>query len=133
MSTYVTGKVYVAWWAAALAEKLPSGMTVNAVSPGSVPTTNFQRHQGWMMRNLMVPMMKLIPKAMGMAGSVEDAAHRYLEASTFSTDLSGKFFASPPGKLVGAQEAQTNSHFLDEKNQQASWNMLTQLSQISLN
>lgn len=132
MSTYVTGKVYVAWWAAALATKLPAGMTVNAVSPGSVLNTNFQRHQGWMMRNLMVPMMKLMPKSMAMAGSVEDAAKRYVDASSFSPDVSGQFFAAPPGKLVGVLERQTTPHFLDEKNQQASWNMLTQLSQISL-
>ncbi|MBT3189111.1 MAG: SDR family NAD(P)-dependent oxidoreductase [Anaerolineae bacterium] len=133
MNTYVTGKVYVAWWAAALASKLPAGMTVNAVSPGSVPNTNFLRHQGWLMRNLMAPMMKLIPKSMGMAASVEDAARRYLDASSFTADLSGQFFASAPGKMVGTLERQSMPHFLDEKNQQASWNMLTQLSQISLN
>jgi len=133
MSTYVTGKVYVAWWAATLASKLPAGMTVNAVSPGSVPTTNFQRHQGWMMRNLIVPMMNMMPKSMGTASTLEDGARRYLDASSFSTDHSGQFFASAPGKMVGALVAQTTPHFLDEKNQQASWNMLTKLSKVSLN
>ena len=133
MSTYVTSKVYVAWWAAVLASKLPNGMTVNAVSPGSVPDTNFARRQSWMMMHVVLPMMKLMPKSMGMAGSIEDAARRYLDASSFSSDVSGKFFASPPGKMVGPLEVQTAEHFVDEKNQQASWNMLTELSQISLN
>lgn len=132
MSTYVTGKVYVAWWAAALAERLPEGMTVNAVSPGSVPTTNFARHQGFMMK-LMMPMMKMMPRSMGMASSVIDGARRYLDASTFDTMDSGKFFASPAGKLVGPLEVQVDGHFNDKANQQASWNMLTRLSQVSLN
>ena len=133
LSTYVTGKVYVAWWAAALASKLPDGMTVNAVSPGSVPDTNFARHQGWMTRTVMFPMMKLMPKSMGMAGTLEDAARRYLDASSFSPEVSGEFFASAPGKLTGPLEVQTTPHFLDTKNQQASWAMLTRLSQASLN
>lgn len=132
MSAYVTGKVYVAWWAAALASKLPEGMTVNAVSPGSAPDTNFARHQGWMM-SLMMPMMKLMPKKMGMAGSIKDGAHRYVEASSYGPDTSGEFFASPSGKMVGPLEVQPHTHFHDEKNQQASWNMLTKLSQASLN
>lgn len=132
MSTYVTGKVYVAWWAAVLASKLPDGMTINAVSPGSAPDTNFARHQGWLMR-LMMPMMKLLPSRLGMAGSIEDSAQRYLDASRFGSSVNGHFFASPPGKFVGELEIQTDEHFMDKKNQEASWNMLTELSQISLN
>jgi NAD(P)-dependent dehydrogenase (short-subunit alcohol dehydrogenase family) len=132
MDAYVTGKVYVAWWAAELARKLPAGMSVNAVSPGSAPDTNFVRHQGLMMK-MMVPFVKMMPKKMGMAGSVEQGARRYIDASSFSPATSGKFFASPPGKLVGELEVQQESHFYDEKNQAASWNMLTQLSGISLN
>lgn len=133
MNAYVTSKVYVAWWAAALASKLPNGMIVNAISPGSVPDSNFARNQNWLMRTMMPMMMKLMPKRMGMAASLEDGARRYLDASGFGSDVSGQFFASPPGKLVGVLELQTTPHFLDKKNQQASWNMLTQLSQISLN
>ena len=41
MSIYVTAKVYVAWWAAALARRLPQGMVVNAVSPGQCPNHQF--------------------------------------------------------------------------------------------
>lgn len=133
MNAYVTSKVYVAWWAAALASKLPTGMTVNAVSPGGVAETNFARNQSWLMRTLMPPMMKLMPKSMGLNGPIENAARRYLDASTYSPEVSGQFFASPQGKLVGELEVQSNSHFLDKKNQQASWNMLTQLSHASLN
>lgn len=132
MNTYVTSKVYVTWWVAALAAKLPKGMTVNAVSPGSAPDTNFVRHQNWLMKYLMPPMMKLMPKSMGMAGSIEDAARRYLDASNFSSDISGHFFASPPGKMTGPLEVQTAEHFLDEKNHQACWNMVTEISETSL-
>ena len=132
MSTYVTRKVYVAWWAATLASKLPAGMTVNAVSPGSVPTTNFARHQGVMMK-LMMPVRKLMPRSMGMAAPVADGARRYVDASAFKPADSGKFYASPPSKMVGPLEVQTHKHFMDERNQEASWTMLTRLSQVSLN
>ena len=40
---YATVKLFAAWWAAELARKLPEGMTVNAVSPGSTPGTNADR------------------------------------------------------------------------------------------
>ena len=36
--TYADAKLIVAWWAAALARRLPSGMAVYAVSPGTRPT-----------------------------------------------------------------------------------------------
>src|SRR5271157_1787704 len=36
---YADAKLIVAWWAAALARRLPSGMAVYAVSPGSAPDT----------------------------------------------------------------------------------------------
>jgi hypothetical protein len=38
---YADAKLIIAWWAAALARRLPSGMAVYAVSPGSG-----DRHQG---------------------------------------------------------------------------------------
>ena len=40
---YATAKMFVAWWAAELARRLPAGMTVNAVSPGSTPGTDIVR------------------------------------------------------------------------------------------
>src|SRR5882724_1560186 len=42
--TYADAKLIVAWWAAALARRLPSGMAVYAVSPGSAPDTKAVRN-----------------------------------------------------------------------------------------
>lgn len=43
---YADAKLIVAWWAAALARRLPSGMAVYAVSPGSAPDTKAVRNAG---------------------------------------------------------------------------------------
>jgi NAD(P)-dependent dehydrogenase (short-subunit alcohol dehydrogenase family) len=37
-NAYADAKMFVALWSAALARRLPAGMTVNAVSPGAAPT-----------------------------------------------------------------------------------------------
>ena len=50
--TYATAKMFVAWWTAQLANRLPDGMTVNTVSPGSTPDTNAINNgtgEGWML------------------------------------------------------------------------------------
>ncbi len=43
---YADAKLIVAWWAAALARRLPSGLAVYAVSPGSAPDTKAIRNGG---------------------------------------------------------------------------------------
>ena len=73
MNAYVTAKVYVAWWAAALSRKLPPGMVVNAVSPGSVPSTNFVRNQSFLMRG-MTGIMGSVGTFVGMAQPVSTAS-----------------------------------------------------------
>jgi len=78
---YVTAKMVVAWWAAALSRKLPAGMTVNAVSPGSAPASSIARNAPFIMRTIMLPMMKVVGPLMGMAGSVETGARRYVDAA----------------------------------------------------
>ena len=47
-TAYSNAKLYVAYWAAELAQKLPAGMTVNAVSPGSAPDTNAARNANFL-------------------------------------------------------------------------------------
>lgn len=84
--TYADAKLIVAWWAAELARRLPSGMAVYAVSPGSAPDTKAVRNLGWFMKWVMIPLVKLIP---GMSQKPETAARRYLDASEFGTDVSG--------------------------------------------
>src|SRR5450432_3808272 len=48
--TYADAKLIVAWWVAALARRLPSGMAVYAVSPGSAPDTKAVRNLGTVMK-----------------------------------------------------------------------------------
>ncbi|RKE37225.1 short subunit dehydrogenase [Paraburkholderia sp. BL23I1N1] len=42
-NAYADAKLFVAWWVAALARRLPSGMAVYAVSPGAATATNVSR------------------------------------------------------------------------------------------
>jgi len=120
-------KLIVAWWAAALARRLPLGMAVYAVSPGSTPDTKGLRNAGPALKWLMVPLMKLVP---GMSHNPETAAHRYLQASAFGTDVSGQFFASAPGKFTGPMEAMRHPHFHDRANQEAAWQAVVEVSGV---
>jgi NAD(P)-dependent dehydrogenase (short-subunit alcohol dehydrogenase family) len=122
---YADAKVVVAWWAAALARRLPSGMAVYTVSPGSAPDTQAVRNAGPALKWLMLPLVKLIP---GMAQTPETAARRYLQASEFGTDVSGQFFASAPKKLTGPIEAMRHPHFHDRANQEAAWQAVVSVS-----
>jgi NAD(P)-dependent dehydrogenase (short-subunit alcohol dehydrogenase family) len=125
--TYADAKLIVAWWAAALARRLPSGMAVYAVSPGSAPDTKAVRNLGPIMKWLMIPLVKLIP---GMSQTPETAARRYLQASEFGTDVSGQFFASAPKKLTGPIEAMRHPHFHDRANQEAAWQAVVKVSGV---
>jgi NAD(P)-dependent dehydrogenase (short-subunit alcohol dehydrogenase family) len=124
---YADAKLIVAWWAAALARRLPSGMAVYAVSPGSAPDTKAVRNLGPAMKWLMIPLVKLIP---GMSQTPATAAHRYLQASAFGTDVSGQFFASAPKKLTGSMEAMRHPHFHDRANQEAAWQAVVKVSGV---
>jgi NAD(P)-dependent dehydrogenase (short-subunit alcohol dehydrogenase family) len=126
---YADAKLIVAWWAAALARRLPRGMAVYAVSPGSTPDTKGLRNAGPALKWLMVPLVKLIP---GMSHTPETAAHRYLQASEFGTDVSGQFFASAPKKLTGPIEAMRQPLFHDRANQEAAWQAVVEVSGVDL-
>ncbi len=120
-TAYASAKLFVAWWAAALAERLPYGMTVNAVSPGSAPDTEAARNANFFMRNVMMPVMKLAPKRLGLAASVSDASLRYVDALKFDQDVTGRFFASAPKKLTGPLYRVDLDHVADRPSQQAAW------------
>ena len=126
---FADAKLIVAWWAAALARRLPSGMAVYAVSPGAAPATNAVRNAGPLTKWLLIPVTKLIP---GMSHTPETAAHRYLQASEFGTDVSGQFFASAPKKLTGPIEAMRHPHFHDRANQEATWQAVVRVSGVDL-
>src|SRR5258707_15255011 len=128
-NAYADAKLIVAWWVAALARRLPSGMAVYAVSPGAATDTKVVRNAGPALKYLMIPIVNLIP---GMNQTPETAARRYLQASEFGTDVSGKFFASAQGKFSGPIEAQRHPHLHDRASQEAAWQAVVNLAEDHL-
>ena len=124
---YADAKVMIAWWAAALARRLPSGMAVYAVAPGSAPDTKASRNVTPVLRYVFIPLVKLIP---GMTQTPEAAARRYIQASDFGNEVSGQLFASAPGKLTGPIEAMRQPHLHDRANQEAAWQAVVAVSGI---
>ncbi|BCF94974.1 SDR family NAD(P)-dependent oxidoreductase [Paraburkholderia largidicola] len=127
-NAYADAKLIVAWWAAALARRLPSGMAVYAVSPGAATATNVSRQASLAVRYLFIPIANLIP---GMNQTPETAAGRYIQASKFGADVSGQFFASAQGKFSGPIEAQLHPHLLDGANQEAAWQAVVNVSGVN--
>ena len=80
------------------------------------------------MRRIMVPLMKMAPSRLGLAASVGTAAGRYLRAAAFSSDVTGKFFASPPKKMTGDLVVVDLPHINDEASQEAAWNVVVRLA-----
>ena len=128
-NAYADAKLIVAWWVAALARRLPSGMAVYAVSPGASNATNVARNAGPLLKYLMIPIVNLIP---GMNQTPETAARRYLQASEFGTDVSGQFFASAQGKFSGPMEVQRQPHLHDRASQEAAWQAVVKVSGVDL-
>ena len=126
-NAYADAKLIIAWWVAALARRLPSGMAVYAVSPGGATATKVARNAGPLLKYLMIPIVNLIP---GMNQTPETAARRYLQASEFGTDVSGQFFASAQGKFSGPIEAQRHPHLHDRANQEAAWQAVVKVSGV---
>jgi NAD(P)-dependent dehydrogenase (short-subunit alcohol dehydrogenase family) len=128
-NAYADAKLIIAWWVAALARRLPSGMAVYAVSPGGATATKVVRSAGPLLKYLFIPIVNLIP---GMNQTPETAARRYLQASEFGTDVSGQFFASAQGKFSGPIEAQLHPHLHDRANQEAAWLAVVKVSGVDL-
>jgi len=126
-NAYADAKLIIAWWVAALARRLPSGMAVYAVSPGAATDTKVVRNAGPALKYLFIPIVNLIP---GMNQTPETAARRYLQASEFGTDVSGQFFASAKGKFTGPIEAQRHPHLHDRANQEAAWQAVVKVSGV---
>ncbi len=128
-NAYADAKLTIAWWVAALARRLPSGMAVYAVSPGGATATKVVRNAGPALKYLFIPMANLIP---GMNQTPETAARRYLQASGFGTDVSGQFFASAQGKFSGPIELQRHPHLHDRASQEAAWQAVVEVSGVDL-
>jgi NAD(P)-dependent dehydrogenase (short-subunit alcohol dehydrogenase family) len=124
-NAYADAKLIIAWWVAALARRLPSGMAVYAVSPGAATATKVSRQAGLAVKYLFIPIANLIP---GMNQTPETAARRYIQASKFGTDVSGQFFASAQGKFSGPIVAQRHPHLLDRASQEAAWQAVVKVS-----
>lgn len=128
MNAYGVAKLFVVWWVASLSKKLEKGITINAISPGSVVGTNFVRNMSWGVRNILAPIIKTIGPLMGMDGSVSTAAKRYLEASHFDKNKSGMFFASPPKKMVGKLQEQHSTLFQDQTKQKECYDLVVEFA-----
>lgn len=122
---YATVKMFAVWWAAELAGKLPPGMTVNVVSPGSTPGTSGARDAPFLMKWVLIPIIKLIP---GLSHSVSDGAARYVEATTFGAERTGQFFASKPKKGTGPLHTIEMDHFNNPAAQVALWSVTTRIT-----
>ena len=128
-NTYADAKLIIAWWVAALARRLASGMAVYAVSPGAATATRAVRNAGLALKYFFIPIVSLIP---GMNQTPETAARRYLQASEFGTDVSGQFFASAQGKFSGPIEVQRQPHLYDHASQEAAWQAVVKVSGVDL-
>jgi NAD(P)-dependent dehydrogenase (short-subunit alcohol dehydrogenase family) len=128
-NTYADAKLIIAWWTAALARRLPSGMAVYAVSPGGATATKVVRSASPLLKYLFIPIVNLIP---GMNQTPETAARRYIQASEFGTDVSGQFFASAKGKFSGPIEVQRQPHLHDRASQEAAWQAVVKVSGVDL-
>lgn len=124
---YADAKLFVAFWSAQLAGKLPDGMTVNAVSPGGAPYTLAARNANFFMKRVMMPVFNHAPARLGLSSSVSVAAHRYLEVESYE-GVTGEFFASAPKKMTGPIEAMKMPHIHDEASQTAVWSALVAVS-----
>lgn len=124
-TAYANAKLFVAHWSADLAAKLPTGMTVNAVSPGSAPDTNASRNAPFLMKKVLIPFFKLVP---GKSAPVSEAASRFVQASEFSDEVNGAFFASAPKQMTGELHRVDLAHVNDPDSQAATWAALVRVS-----
>lgn len=124
-AAYATAKLFVAYWSAVLARKLPAGMTVNTVSPGSAPSTDAGRNANFFMRYIMIPFFRLVP---GMSAPVSVAASRYIEAAGYPEQVSGQFFASAPKKVIGQLHKVELAHVHDRESQEATWDAIVRVA-----
>lgn len=124
-TAYANAKLFVAYWAAELARKLPTGMTVNAVSPGSAPDTGAGRNANFFMKKIMMPFFKLMP---GMSAPTSVGAARYIEVSDYPEQVNGEFFASAPKKMTGDLHKVELDHVKDEASQVAAWDAVVKVA-----
>ncbi len=124
-TAYSNAKLFVAYWSAELAHRLPTGTTVNAVSPGSAPDTGAARNANFFMKRILLPFFKLVP---GKAATTPVAASRYIEASAYPEQVTGQFFASAPKKMIGDLHKVDLPHVADRESQAAAWDAIVKVA-----
>ncbi len=83
-----------------------------------------------MMKHVMMSIIKVVGPMMSMAGTLEEAAKRYVTAASYDDQTSGHFYASPAKKLVGPVQIQQQPHITSPAFREASWNVVVKLSEI---
>ncbi len=87
-NTYADAKLIIAWWVAALARRLPSGMAVYAVSPGGATATKVVRNAGPLLKYLFIPIVRPYSRHESDAGDREENVATS-EASGFEAERLG--------------------------------------------
>ena len=125
--TYADAKLIVAWWAAALARRLPSGMAVYAVSPGAATDTKAVRNLGPVMKWLMIPLVKPHSRHV-----IRRRRPRPVGTSRRrSSEPTSRGNSSPrPKKFTGPIEAMRHPHFHDRASQEAAWQAVVKVSGV---
>eukprot|EP01128_Nolandella_sp_AFSM9_P010304 TRINITY_DN7096_c0_g1_i1.p1 TRINITY_DN7096_c0_g1~~TRINITY_DN7096_c0_g1_i1.p1 ORF type:complete len:321 (+),score=104.04 TRINITY_DN7096_c0_g1_i1:47-1009(+) len=124
MARYSTVKMLSNLWVFKMAQLVSDDIKVTAVSPGSVMGTSYvsSGETGFMMKAMRFMADTTLGFWMGMTQTPEDGAMNYINAA--DSDANGKFFCSPPGKLVGAAVDNTNLVLNDKPLVDAFWTAL---------
>lgn len=122
---FATMKLFGVWWASALARRLPAGMSVTAIAPGSTPETSAPDSSPMLSRRVAVAVLKRLP---GTSQSVAAAAGRYLVAANFGAEVNGAFFASRPRKVAGPMVHNEMVGATSQRTLRCVWNATERLS-----
>ncbi len=130
MRHYGVIKLFSAWWAAEMAERLGGRVSVYAVSPGSSMSTNAARNVEGFKKFLFTKVMPVLGPYLGMDQPVEVAAKRYVDVllAPKGQFKNGGSYMSKPKKMVGPMVEQTYPHMRDQTRRKAAWQVLEELT-----
>ena len=113
-SSYAAANGFAELWCLALAPRFAQkGIKVFATSPGSVLSTSALRYFPWIMRKMTRLLMPLIMGDQTPENSVKSRFIPFL-ATPEKFEI-GRFYASPPGKVVGPLTLQESPHLVDRQ------------------
>ncbi|MGH1340767.1 MAG: SDR family NAD(P)-dependent oxidoreductase [Nannocystales bacterium] len=129
---YATVKVFVSWWASALARRVSSTTKVFAVAPGAAFATSAMRHQSLAFRALMFCVLQPLMMLFGMATTVGAAAAKYLDVAYRYDTSSGGTYGAQGVRMRRAPTRLMQPHLLDEELQEMLWTVLARTTGSSL-